>query len=454
VKIFFLSSEVAPFSKSGGLGDVSSSLPRALAQLGHQVTVVSPLYKTVPRASLTVKFRTQDFAFLSQQENSNLEFVFAQNDTLFARSHMYGASDDARRFFSFTQASLELAQHLQPDVIHCNDWQTAFAPYLVKTRIPTLHKTRLIFTIHNLAYQGNFSKFETENLGLAWADFTYDKFEFHNQLSFMKAGIQFADAVTTVSPSYAREILTPENGMGFHDVLSHRKNILHGILNGVDVNEWNPSTDMLLPAQFSSRDLSGKNGCRNALLKRFSLNDSLSSVFGIVGRMVEQKGVDLIQSVVPHFLEHGCKAVVLGTGEKQFENQWLKLQAQFPTQLSVTIGFDNALAHLIEAGSDFFLMPSRFEPCGLNQMYSMLYGAVPIVHEVGGLKDTVIDAVNENATGFTFSTPSADSFRKALVRAVDSFSQAVNYRRIQKNGMTRDFSWSKSAEKYVSLYKK
>jgi starch synthase len=454
VKILFLSSEVAPFSKSGGLGDVSAALPKALAQLGHELTVVTPLYAGIDRRPFSPIAKLGAFTFLESRQSSQFRVVFAQCETLFGRPGLYGALDDATRFFRFTEAALLWAsQQEAPDVIHAHDWQTGFAPYLARKRYPSLARCKHVFTIHNLAYQGNFSKFETETLGLPWSDFTYDCFEFHNQLSFMKAGLQLCDTITTVSPSYANEILSAQNGFGFDDLLKFRRASLVGILNGVDTSEWNPATDVFLPAPFSAANLSGKLLCKQALQARLKLPQHPGPVFGIVGRMVEQKGVDLMQAALAPLLEHGCQAVVLGEGEARFEHEWQSLAQRFPKNLSVTLGFNNALAHLIEAGSDFFLMPSRFEPCGLNQMYSMLYGAVPIVNSVGGLKDTVIDLGEPGATGIAMKSATLDDMRQALWRATDLFKHAGQMAQVQHQGMSQDFSWTQSAKRYASVYR-
>jgi starch synthase len=449
------------------LGDVAGALPAALASRGHQVLVVTPLYLGVPRDGLTdVGGLTLWFPFgpvtarLRQRPpDGGLTHVFVDVPPFFERPGLYGHPDDARRFAAFTMAGLTHAQArgFVPDVVHANDWPTGLAALALKRGYAhtPLGKARTVFTIHNLAYQGNFPKTELPALGLPWSLYTVDGVEFYEQLSFMKAALKTFDVLTTVSPSYAKEIQTPLGGHGLDGVLRERAKDLHGILNGVDVREWNPATDVLLPARFTALDLSGKATCRGALLDTFQLDAPPAGqpVFGVVGRMVEQKGVDLLLDAVPRVLEQGARAVVLGSGDPSFEARWRELARRFPKRLGVNIGFDNALAHLIEAGSDFFLMPSRFEPCGLNQMYSLLYGAVPVVREVGGLKDTVVDVSRPEGTGIVFSEPTADGLARALVRALELFRRPDEYRQVQRRGMVQDFSWQRAARAYEALYR-
>ncbi len=300
---------------------------------------------------------------------------------------------------------------------------------------------------------GNFPAPEMEALGIPWSRFTIDGVEFYQQLGFLKAALRLSDVLTTVSPTYAAEIQTKEGGVGFEGLLRTRAAQLHGILNGVDVREWNPATDVLLPARFSASELSGRAVCRDALFPAFGIDPPVNGmpVFGAVGRMVGQKGADLMQAALPRFLERGGAAVVLGSGEPDLERSWRSLHARFPRRLGLHIGFDNALAHLIEAGCDFFLMPSRFEPCGLNQMYSLLYGAVPVVRAVGGLQDTVRDVSEPDGTGIVFGPPTEEALTKAMMRAVDLFHDEARLRQVQVRGMSQDFSWGAAARKYEAL---
>ncbi len=448
---------------------MAGALPAALAQRGHHVRVMTPLYAGVPRdalvdeakpLTLTFPFGEVAAGYHSVEPRPRLTVTFVENAAFFDRPTLYGPpdqdfADNAERFAFFTLAALSGATHLgfEPDVVHLNDWQTGLGALALKTGYRPAPPT--LFTIHNLAYQGNFDASVMGRLGIPWSHFTVDGLEYWQKVSFLKAGIQFADAVSTVSPQYAREIQTPEFGMGFDGLVRHRAPVLHGLLNGIDSTEWNPATDVLLPATFSAADLSGREVCRRTLLERAKLQAPAPGmpVFGIIGRMVEQKGVDLLHATLPAFFEHGACAVVLGSGAPRFENEWRALQARFSSRLSVTVGFDNALAHLIEAGADFFIMPSRFEPCGLNQMYSLAYGAVPVVHAVGGLRDTVVDLRDANGTGVWFHEPTADALRGALGRAVDLFRDPPRYARVRATGMRQDFSWQHAAGGYEDVYR-
>ncbi len=466
MRILFVSSEVAPFSKTGGLGDVTHALPVALGALGHLVRVVTPLYPEVPReglrrgAQLTLEFPFGQVEVTAwhRAPSGGVELVFVEAPTCFERERPYGYPDDARRFAAFSMGALALAQHdaFDADVVHGNDWQTGLLmPALQQGFAHTpLGRARRVFTVHNLAYQGNFAKAEVQALGLPWSLFVPGGVEFYEHLSFMKAGLVYAEQVTTVSPTYAQEIQTKAGGMGLDGVVRGCAGKLTGILNGVDTAEWNPATDVLLPARFSAQDTAGRERCREELLARFGLEAPAPGMplFGTVGRMVSQKGADLLQAALPRLLEQGARMVVLGTGEPALEKAWQALAARFAGRLGVKVGFDDATAHLVEAGSDFFVMPSRFEPCGLNQLYSQLYGAVPIVHGVGGLKDTVRDLVEADPTGVVFARPTTEALFGALARAVELFRDPARYAHVQRRGMARDFSWGPSARAYLAVY--
>jgi starch synthase len=465
MRILFLSAEVAPFSKTGGLADVAGALPRALAELGHEVRVVTPLYRSVDRThlrpegpplTLTFPFGTHEVHFSATTLERGHRTVFVDVPALFDRPALYGHPDDARRFALFTVAALSWAQRerFDPDVVWGNDWQTGLMPIALQSGYAhtALGRARSLFTIHNLAYQGNFPRAEVEALGIPWTSFGLEGVEFYGNLGFMKAALVRADVVTTVSPTYAKEIQTPEGGMGLDGVLRSRTKGVVGILNGIDATEWNCATDLLLPARYTAADRAGRAVCRVALLDSFGLShEATGPVFGVVGRMVDQKGADLMQAALPTFLEQGARAVVLGSGDASLENGWRALAARFPNRLGVKIGFDNALAHLIEAGSDFFLMPSRFEPCGLNQMYSLVYGSVPIVHAVGGLKDTVTDVSDAKGTGLVFGPATTDGLFGAMVRAVELFRDRPRYLAVQQRGMASDFSWGHAAKAWLAL---
>lgn len=463
--VLFLSSEVAPFSKTGGLGDVAGSLPLALARRGHRLRVVSPLYQSIPRANLTrfgaplrLDFPFGGFEVGTWRAPGEVDQVFIECGRAFDRPGIYGHADDARRFTLFSMAALSTAQRdgFPAEVVHGNDWPTGLALLALRTGYAhtPLGRAKRVFTIHNLAYQGVAPKTEMEPLGIPWSLFSPEGVEFYDRLSFMKAALVSADVLTTVSPQYAREIQTRRFGQGLEGLLVHRRDALHGILNGVDTEAWNPATDVYLPARYTARDVAPRARCRSELLASCRLDAPVAGMplFGVISRLTPQKGVDLILSALPRLLEQGASAVVLGSGDDALQRAWKALEARFPERLHVRLGFDESLAHRIEAGVDFFLMPSRFEPCGLNQMYSLLYGAVPIVHGVGGLKDTVVDVSREHGTGVVFDAPSADALYEALVRAVALYRDPPRYAAVQRRGMSQDFGWDRAAGQYEALY--
>jgi len=471
VRILFPASEVEPFSKTGGLADVAGALPVALASRGHEVRVVTPLYRTVPRAGLTQTARafTLQFPFgevpVRTWETTVAErvtVVFLDVPSMFDREQLYGDArgdypDNARRFAVLSMAALTDAQAagFVPDVLHGHDWQTGLAPLALRRGYArAFPHTRSVLTIHNLAYQGGFPKSALPELGLPWSDFVPGGVEFWDHLSMLKCGIVFADAVTTVSPTYAREITSPQGGMGLDGVLRAKQGGVVGIVNGIDTTEWNPATDVYLPARFSDADLAGRAVCRQRLLEELRLQPPAEGMplFGVIGRMVEQKGADLLHAALPVFLEHGAAVVVLGAGSAALQQGWKTLAARYPLRVSVRFGYDTGLAHLIEAGSDFFLMPSRFEPCGLNQLYSQRYGAVPVVHAVGGLADTVTDLRGGDGTGITFLGATVDAVQGALARALELYQSPQAYAEVQRRGMRRDFSWARSAAAYEAVY--
>ena len=466
MRILFISTEVAPFSKTGGLGDVAGALPRALALRGHQVRVVTPLYRSVPRATLqlfgspvTLHFPFGDVEVRSYRAVGDVETVFVDAPAAFDRDAFYGFGDDARRFAVLSLAALAFAQRdgFAADVVHGNDWQSAPALLALRTGYAhtALGRARRVFTIHNLAFQGMFPKRELEALGIPWSLFTVDGVEFYDQLSYMKTALVCADVLTTVSPSYAKEIQTPGFGVGLDGLLRHRSADLHGILNGVDAREWNPATDVFLPKTFTATEPSGRARCRSELIASCRIDPPVDGMplFGIIGRMTGQKGADLLQAALPRLLEQGASAIVLGAGDPALEHAWRQLDARYPRRLAVRVGFDESLAHRIEAGSDFFLMPSRFEPCGLNQMYSLLYGAVPVVHAVGGLKDTVVDLSQPEGNGVIFDVPTPEAMFGALVRCVELFRDPARYLAVQRRGMNSDFGWGRAAAAYEQLYR-
>ncbi|MFL5356897.1 glycogen synthase GlgA [Archangium sp.] len=470
MKILFVASEVTPFSKTGGLGDVAGALPAALAELGHEVKVVTPRYASVKTDRLTptghhlelrFPFGTERGPILSLRQSPTLEILFLENEHFYGRSGIYGDAwgefgDNHRRFAYLSIGALQAAQRLgfTPDIIHVNDWQTGLTPVSLRRGFQgtALARARCVLTIHNLAYQGQFGKHVMEDLGLPWELFTSEHgLEFWDGVNFLKGAIQFSDALTTVSPTYAREIQEPGGGASLDGLLRRRSGALTGILNGIDVHEWSPETDTYLPARYSEQDLTGKAACRRELLKRFGLReDTAAPVFGIVSRLAWQKGVDLLLEVMPQALHSDIRFVAVGSGEGHYEDGLRALQHHFPQQVGTFIGFDQGLSHLVEAGADFFIMPSRYEPCGLNQMYSLRYGTVPVVRATGGLVDTVEDGLDGNGILFEAFHPSA--LLAALRRAQALYAEPERLLAFRRRGMGRDFSWAASARKYERLF--
>lgn len=469
MKVLFVTSEVTPFSKSGGLGDVAGALPAALAALGHDVKIVSPRYASVKDArlaptghSLVLRFPFGEVGgpILSVRLAERLEVLFLENAHYFERGGLYGDAhgefgDNHRRFAYLTLGAFQAAQRLRfvPDVIHFNDWQTGLGPLALRRGYQgtALGRARTVFTIHNLAYQGQFGKDIMGDLGLPWDVFTSENgIEFYDSVNFMKAALTFSDALTTVSPTYAREIQTPEQGFGLDGLLRRRQHVLAGILNGIDTEEWNPRTDAFLPERYGAQELAGKAASKRELLRRFGLADTNAPVFGIVSRLAWQKGVDLLLEVLPTALQADMRFVAVGSGEGRYEEALRQLQARFPKQVGTFIGFDTGLSHLVEAGSDFFTMPSRYEPCGLNQMYSLRYGTVPIVRATGGLADTVEDGLDGNGVLFEAFHPAA--LLGALRRALALYADPPRLEAFRRRGMEKDFSWTSSARKYEALY--
>ncbi|NTX39628.1 glycogen synthase GlgA [Myxococcus sp. CA033] len=471
MKILFISSEVAPFSKTGGLGDVAGALPVALASLGHDVKVVTPRYRDLRDAArlsptgqslqLRFPFGEQGGPILSARMSERLEVLFLENEFFFGNRHgLYGDAwgefgDNARRFAYLSVGALQAAQRLGfvPDIIHANDWQTGLVPLALRRgfQATALASARSVFTIHNLAYQGQFPKGVMADLGLPWDLFTSEGgLEFYDTVNLLKGGLVFADALTTVSPTYAREIQTPEQGYGLDGLLRRRSHRLHGILNGVDTHEWNPATDPFLPERFGPRELAGKAACKRELLRRFGLPEGDAPVFAIVSRLAWQKGMDLLLDALPTALQADIRFVGVGSGEGPLEEGMRALQERYPKQVSVHLGFDPALSHLVEAGADFFLMPSRYEPCGLNQMYSLRYGTVPIVRATGGLVDTVEGGLDGN--GILFEAFHRAALLAAFRRALSLYADPLRLGDFRRRGMEKDFSWDASATRYEALY--
>ncbi len=471
MRILFIASEVAPFSKTGGLGDVAGALPSALAERGHELAVVTPRYGFVDpaahaleRLGATVHARGESAVLLGTRLGGARVYLLEHERLYGSRGSPYGEHgsdypDNAQRFTFLCRAALAVphAMGFEPDVVHLHDWQAAPAAWMVRHELGQqawARRARTVYTIHNLAYQGIFPKEQVPALGLPWDVFRYDAMEFYDQLNFMKAGLVFADAITTVSPNYAREILTPEHGCSLDAVLRHRARHLTGILNGIDDEVWDPSRDPHLVATYSRSDLSGKARCKAALQRELELPLRREvPVVAMVGRLVEQKGVDLVGAALQQVMDMEAQLVVLGTGRSDYEDLFRRAARARPERVAVRIGFDEGLAHRIEAGADLFLMPSRFEPCGLNQMYSLRYGTVPVVRAVGGLEDSVADFDGlRSGTGFKFREYHPAAMMTALRRALEVYRDARAWRGLVERGMAEDNSWRRSAEQYERLF--
>lgn len=477
LKILFASSEAHPLIKTGGLADVSGALPKALHELKQDVRLVLPAYHDLlPQAGPLARVATLELAgvaapveiLLGQLPETQIPLYLIAAPRYFDRpGNPYSAADgrdwpdNAQRFACFARAIVELAQDRaamdwRPDLVHCNDWQTGLVPALL-----TLETTRpaTLFTIHNLAYQGLFDWASFQELGLPYSWWSMHALEFYNRLSFIKGGLVFADRLTTVSPTYAEEIRTPAFGCGLEGLLNARADVLSGILNGVDYKQWDPSRDPHLPHPYQRRALQGKRDNKAALQRLSGLPlEPGVPLFAHVGRLVEQKGIDLVLEILPQLMQRRLQLILLGSGEARLEAALRSAQAKYPQQLAVRIGYDEPLAHQIEAGADAFLMPSRFEPCGLNQLYSLRYGTLPIVRRTGGLADTVVDAnyaaiEQGSATGFVFESASPAALLNAIDRALALYSQADIWSQVVRNAMAQDYSWTRSAKRYQALYR-
>jgi starch synthase len=480
VKILFVASEAAPFVKTGGLGDVIGALPPALAARGHELMVVIPRYAQLDLTGQTVRDtgRRLEVQFPGGPETvgvhvctpaERLRFVFLSHP-FYERAQLYGDNgsdyrDNHRRFALLSTGALEVArmQNFMPDAVHAHDWQTALVPLVLRrgwaNRPPPI-KARSVFTIHNLAYQGLFPREAMADLGLPYDLFNLFELEFYGQLCLMKAGLVFADKLTTVSPTYAKEItLSPETGAGLDGLLRARQADLTGILNGVDYKRWNPEVDPALPHQYSADQLANKAACKAALQAELGLQVApRRPLASAIGRLVHQKGYDLLAEAVPAMVERGMQVALLGTGNAMLQEAFLRLAQRYPGSVSAQLRFDDGLAHRLEGGSDLFLMPSRFEPCGLNQLYSLRYGTLPLVHAVGGLNDSIRDAAPPGKTpgidgwGFRFDTMSIDALVDACDRALQLYADPAAWTATVRRAMALDFSWDRVAGQYEALY--
>ena len=481
-RVLFLVSEVAPFAKTGGLADVAGALPKALEGLGHDVRIAMPLHRAVKREAFHVTPTAVSVSVpgaAGEREvrvweallpKSRVTTYFLECPPLYDRPELYQEQgrdypDNLERFSVFVQAALRMLPRLgwQPELVHVHDWQAALAcAHLARGPIgqePAFASVGTVFTVHNLAYQGLFPKTQWSLTQLPESLFGIEGLEFYDQINCLKGGLVFADALTTVSPTYAQEIQTQEFGCGLDGLLRERRTMLTGIVNGIDLDEWNPAADPHLSAAYSPDAPAGKSLCKRVLQQSQRLPERRDLLIGMVQRLADQKGVDLVIQGIEELLALPVQIAILGTGDPTYHHQLERLAKQFPEQLAVTIGFNNALAHQIEAGADAFLMPSRFEPCGLNQLYSMRYGTIPVVRKVGGLADTVVDATpatraNQAATGFLFEEASSRALVDAVKRATAAFQNHALWSQLMQTGMRRDFSWTRSAEAYVGVYER
>jgi starch synthase len=473
LRILFAASEGLPFSKTGGLADVIEALPKALVAQGHELAVVLPRYRGIktsmvvmPSVTIPLGGRLRFPSVADGTMLNGVRYFFVDDPGYFDRDGIYGNSagdfpDNAERYSEFCRATIEIAKHVWPaDVIHCHDWQTALVPVFLRSLYaadPLVKDLPVIFTIHNLGYQGHFPAAVLDRAGIPAEVYHPAGLEFYGIINLLKGGLVYSDYLTTVSKKYAEEIQTPEFGYGLDGVVRSRRDHVVGILNGVDYSVWNPEKDKFIAAPYSAKDLTGKHACKKELLEIFGLSPEYENrpVLGIVSRFADQKGFDLIAAIAKDLMLEDVILTVLGTGDRRYEELFETLANEFPGRVGVRIGYDNELAHKIEAGADMFLMPSRYEPCGLNQIYSLKYGTVPIVRATGGLDDTVesFDVEHGTGTGFKFEPYTGVALLDAVRLALHHFADERIWKRIQLNGMSRDFSWKRPATEYAKLYK-
>lgn len=479
MKVLFVASEVAPFAKTGGLADVAGALPKALSRLGHELRIVLPRYRAIDPSltglrrlleALPVMLDGRDVTvsvWEARLPSTDIPVWLIDEPSLFDREGLYqdGSEDypdNLARFSVFSQAALAAARRIgwAPQIVHAHDWQAALVCAHLALRLradPFWREVRSVLTIHNLAYQGVFPAAQFPLTQLPPSAFGVEGLEFYGQVNCLKGGLIFADRLTTVSPTYAQDIQTPEFGCGLEGVLQRRREELTGILNGIATEEWDPQTDPHIVARYSASQVAGKSACKAALKRRLGLPPSTGLLIGMVQRLAEQKGIDIFLDAIDDVLRLGVQVALLGTGEPRYHEQLTTLARRHPGQIGVTLGFDQALAHQIEAGADAFLMPSRFEPCGLNPMYSMRYGTVPIARKVGGLNDTVTDVSaatvrDGSATGFVFEPYTARALLDAVARSVAAFRDSALWSQLMRTGMRQDFSWTRAAAAYARVY--
>jgi starch synthase len=479
LKILFVTSEMVPFCKTGGLADVLGSLPPVLASLGHEVHVMLPGYASIDRAQYGFRQEHEQFQVpvgpvtkpvtVSSADWKGTCVHLIENEEYFDRPALYGNEqgdyyDNGPRFICFCRGVLETAKYIgfKPEIISAHDWQAGLIPAYLETaysRDSFFLNTRTLFTIHNLGYQGNFAPWVFSLSGIPESEFHWQRMEYYGNVSFLKSGIVYADAVSTVSERYAEEITAEPLGFGMQGVLAERRKDLYGILNGIDDQEWNPASDQALPARFNARELAGRKKCREALLAKCGFpRDKNTPLFGIVSRLDSQKGFDILEEAMGKIVSLDASLVVLGTGSREHMETLERFATRYTGRIRIFLKFDIPLSRLIYGGSDGFLMPSRYEPCGLGQMIAMRYGALPVVHTTGGLADTVFDLDRDpdRGNGFAFEEYSAEALMETMDRAVKAFHEPgrPRWNLAMERGMRSDFSWRHSAEKYVALFKK
>lgn len=477
MKALIASSEVVPFAKTGGLADVAGTLVNELKKAGVDADIILPLYRRIKQSakdweikplnkeiSVPLGNEIEKGMLWKGSTSEGADAYFIENDKFYDRDGLYGTPegdypDNASRFIFYSRGVIESvkALGLNIDIIHCNDWQTGLIPVYLKTIYrDEFPETSTIMTVHNLGYQGIFPKGDMPLTGLGWDMFHMEALEFYGKLTLLKGGLLFADVITTVSKTYAKEIQTPEYGFGLENVLSKRSGELYGIVNGIDYSEWQPWKDKLIPARYNKKNLSGKTECKKRLQIECGLPDDDSPLIGMVTRLSSQKGLDLVAEALEGIVESGAQIIILGIGDEHFHKVLSDLQTKYSRSISVTIGFDNILAHKIYAGSDIFLMPSLYEPCGLGQLIALRYGTIPVARRTGGLADTIAEynPSTEAGTGFLFDMYSPEQMLGAVKQAVETFKDKKAWEQIQKNAMSQDFSWHKSAKEYHALYKK
>ena len=478
MKILFASSEISPFSRAGGLADVSCNLPLALARMGHEVFIVTPKYRQTrnikpplkllnTHLEVPISWMKKTAQIFQASIDDQVTVYFIGRDDLYDREGLYGNEygdyqDNAERFIFFSRAVLELglALDLRPDIIHCNDWQTGLIPVYLKTlyaQNPSFQSTASLFTIHNLGYQGLFWHYDLHLTGLGWELFTPKALEFFGKLNLMKGGIVFADILTTVSPNYRKEILTPANGFGLEGVLNTRETDLYAVLNGVDYQVWDPAKDPFLPAAYTPDDLENKKVCKSHLQELFHLKKKGETpVIAIISRLLDRKGLDLVSGIFHRLMELEIEIILMGQGLEQYQTWAQEIVEKYPDLIGLEMGYNGPLAHQIQAGADILMMPSRYEPCGLEQLYALKYGTIPIVRAVGGLEDTVEDynPQTDQGTGFKFKEYEGEKLFQTLQRALSVYRDKPRWKRLMQRAMRQDFSWEKSASQYQSLYQK